>query len=109
MLQYRFIRHLCHPQLGVLSPGNGGLAVNIGRFAFSGRSSAWLERLVRVQEVAGSNPVAPTFPKAFRNKRLRKAFFMPRFRLFLVVCKPTARELSFAGVAAMQVNACKDW
>jgi hypothetical protein len=26
----------------------------------SGRSSAWLERLVRDQEVAGSNPVAPT-------------------------------------------------
>ena len=26
----------------------------------SGRGSAWLERLVRDQEVAGSNPVAPT-------------------------------------------------
>ena len=26
----------------------------------TGRSSAWLERLVRDQEVAGSNPVAPS-------------------------------------------------
>ena len=33
-------------------------------FAGSGRSSAWLERYVRDVEVAGSNPVAPTF---FRN------------------------------------------
>ena len=30
----------------------------------SGRGSAWLERLVRDQEVGGSNPLAPTkFPK----------------------------------------------
>ena len=28
-----------------------------------GRSSAWLERLVRDQEVAGSNPVAPILAK----------------------------------------------
>ena len=27
---------------------------------FSGRGSAWLERLVRDQEVGGSNPLAPT-------------------------------------------------
>lgn len=27
-----------------------------------GYSSAWLERLVRDQEVAGSNPVTPTLP-----------------------------------------------
>lgn len=26
----------------------------------SGRSSAWLERVVRVHEVVGSNPVTPT-------------------------------------------------
>ena len=26
----------------------------------SGRGSAWLERLVRDQEVGGSNPLAPT-------------------------------------------------
>ena len=28
----------------------------------SGRGSAWLERLVRDQEVGGSNPLAPTNP-----------------------------------------------
>lgn len=27
----------------------------------SGRGSAWLERLVRDQEVGGSNPLAPTY------------------------------------------------
>src|SRR5205085_11647690 len=32
----------------------------------TGRSSAWLERLVRDQEVAGSNPVAPNLPKLAR-------------------------------------------
>ena len=32
----------------------------IANSATTGRSSAWLERLVRDQEVAGSNPVAPT-------------------------------------------------
>jgi hypothetical protein len=31
----------------------------------AGRGSVWLERLVRDQEVAGSNPVAPT---VFRKK-----------------------------------------
>ena len=31
--------------------------------AITGRSSAWLERLVWDQEVAGSNPVAPIFLK----------------------------------------------
>ena len=30
------------------------------RHSFSGRGSAWLERLVRDQEVGGSNPLAPT-------------------------------------------------
>jgi hypothetical protein len=33
----------------------------------SGRGSAWLERLVRDQEVGGSNPLAPT---TFENQRL---------------------------------------
>ena len=28
---------------------------------FSGRSSAWIERLVRDQEAGGSNPLAPIF------------------------------------------------
>src|SRR4051795_12999740 len=32
----------------------------------TGRSSAWLERTVRVREVGGSNPLAPTFPKTRR-------------------------------------------
>ena len=36
----------------------------------SGRSSAWLERYVRDVEVAGSNPVAPTF-KALNGNGLR--------------------------------------
>ena len=39
----------------------GGLAI------ISGRGSAWLERLVRDQEVGGSNPLAPT--NSFNNLR----------------------------------------
>src|SRR5690349_11674266 len=35
-----------------------------------GCGSAWLERLVRDQEVAGSNPVTPTFSKSCRNQTL---------------------------------------
>ena len=34
--------------------------------ATPGCSSAWLERTVRDREVAGSNPVAPTFCKSCR-------------------------------------------
>jgi hypothetical protein len=32
------------------------------RYQLSGRSAAWLARLVRDQEVGGSNPLAPTTP-----------------------------------------------
>ena len=39
------------------------------------RSSAWLERLLWEQEVAGSNPVVPTNPKKARHRR---AFFVGR-------------------------------
>ena len=35
-------------------------ALSAPEFARSGRGSAWLERLVRDQEVGGSNPLAPT-------------------------------------------------
>ena len=35
------------------------------RPTLSGRGSAWLERLVRDQEVGGSNPLAPTTSKPF--------------------------------------------
>src|SRR5690349_14676359 len=41
----------------------------------SGRGAVWLARLNGVQEVAGSNPVAPTF-KARRNVELRRALFI---------------------------------
>ncbi len=41
-------------------------------FKFSGRSSAWLERLVWDQEVAGSNPVAPIFCRLPRNREERR-------------------------------------
>jgi hypothetical protein len=34
-------------------------------FKISGRSAAWLARLVRDQEVGGSNPLAPTTSKPF--------------------------------------------
>ena len=39
--------------------------------AFTGRSSAWIERTVRDREVAGSNPVAPTKPKFHAEQRLK--------------------------------------
>ena len=38
----------------------------------SGRGSAWLERLVRDQEVGGSNPLAPT--NSFETKEPRRSF-----------------------------------
>src|SRR5579863_2522312 len=41
------------------------LLVSLDFFLRSGRGSAWLERLVRDQEVGGSNPLAPTtYPEA---------------------------------------------
>jgi hypothetical protein len=36
------------------------LKVSWRAFHSSGRGSAWLERLLREQEVGGSNPLAPT-------------------------------------------------
>src|SRR5208337_1325479 len=38
----------------------------------SGRGSAWLERLVRDQEVGGSNPLAPTTSFKFNNLQATK-------------------------------------
>ena len=50
--------------IGQLYGGSGRSSIVVKRSTdidlVSGRSSAWLERLVRDQEVAGSNPVAPT-------------------------------------------------
>ena len=40
-------------------PGFGRFRAD-GKLKISGRGSAWLERLVRDQEVGGSNPLAPT-------------------------------------------------
>jgi hypothetical protein len=37
-------------------------------FSVSGRGSAWLERLVRDQEVGGSNPLAPTILIAIKSR-----------------------------------------
>lgn len=53
------------PQLSLFSPCHRPRLQPPGRciqcFVRTGRSSAWLERLVRDQEVAGSNPVTPSF------------------------------------------------
>ena len=35
-------------------------SLSFGYFVYTGRSAAWLARLVRDQEVGGSNPLAPT-------------------------------------------------
>jgi hypothetical protein len=51
---------------------NLGPANNIARSPLSGRSAAWLARLVRDQEVEGSNPFAPTIP--FNHFRVFPAF-----------------------------------
>jgi hypothetical protein len=53
----------------------------IREFKFSGRGAAWLARLHGVQEVAGSNPVAPTDYKPCRIKdlRYRQAFWRAAF------------------------------
>ena len=57
------------------------------RIEGSGRGSAWLERLVRDQEVAGSNPVAPIqkvlFPKGFQRHRLETLFCCVEVETFL--------------------------
>ena len=39
----------------------------------SGRGSAWLERLVRDQEVGGSNPLAPTNLLESATYKMRKS------------------------------------
>ncbi len=44
----------------------------MGLFAFTGRSAAWLARLVRDQEVGGSNPPAPTMVR--RGKVSKETF-----------------------------------
>ena len=49
---------VCRPSL--CYSGCLGQAGNIARPYLSGRSAAWLARLVRDQEVEGSNPFAPT-------------------------------------------------
>jgi hypothetical protein len=54
-------------------------------FFCSGRGSAWLERLVRDQEVAGSNPVAPTISKSLLNKDLQHGRFGGRLHFLAAV------------------------
>jgi hypothetical protein len=66
--------------------GCGGVAQRI-HWKSSGRGSAWLERLVRDQEVGGSNPLAPTI-LLFKINHLKTWFLGPaspknHFALFL--------------------------
>ena len=51
------------------------------RLRMSGCGSAWLERLVWDQEVAGSNPVTPTAKAAFDVSRIggRYCFFVKKY------------------------------
>ena len=53
-----------------------------GPQASSGRGSAWLERLVRDQEVGGSNPLAPTTSKTLPFIGLR---YLLGFEFFCVL------------------------
>jgi hypothetical protein len=53
------LSELCYPFYGARS------AVPLSSGNRSGRSAAWLARLVRDQEVDGSNPFAPTTSKPF--------------------------------------------
>ena len=46
-----------------------------GNLVFSGRSAAWLARLVRDQEVGGSNPLAPTIEEKEGSGQGPRAFF----------------------------------
>jgi hypothetical protein len=60
----------------------------IGRNS-SGRGAVWLARLNGVQEVGGSNPLAPTY-KACRNNKLRQAFFI-EFRRYHILWGEASR------------------
>ena len=55
----------------------GGRLSEQNRTIPTGRGSAWLERLVRDQEVAGSNPVAPT-----KNPYFYRGFFVSSWKPF---------------------------
>ena len=52
----------------------------------SGRSSAWLERLLWEQEVARSNRVAPTLKQGSQFNRELRAFFRLSRSLALLRC-----------------------
>ena len=65
----------------------GELAFSAFRF-LSGRSAAWLARLVRDQEVEGSNPFAPTTPK-FTNYELLTYTIVSGRRRFKPLIGPT--------------------
>ena len=57
---------------------------------FAGRGSAWLERLVRDQEVGGSNPLAPT--NLFKHLNTQLGFVLA----FLTATGPKISSIFFA-------------
>ena len=73
----------------------------------SGRGSAWLERLVRDQEVGGSNPLAPTiYPLCFHGVQAAVAFWLAA--AFSSPCPELSlpRALRARSIAARTVSAC---
>lgn len=72
----------------------------------SGRSSAWLERAVRVREAVGSNPIAPTECKTNLNEILMKkieAVIKP-FKLDDV--REAIQAAGIQGVTVSEVKGC---
>jgi hypothetical protein len=72
-------------------------SVKLVGLLLSGRSEAWLSRLVRDQEVGGSNPLAPTTFKTLPFIGLRNLFcFNPHYVLWTNVDQLKAQADSFS-------------
>src|SRR6187399_1919828 len=71
----------------------GGRAGYKARIGYSGRSAAWLARLLGVQEVVGSNPAGPTDGKPLGGSTFRLRPREPQNQLVQGWCRVTQNPL----------------